>query len=353
MKRYYWLFYQVKLSSLGKVNIETYFQLPSVDFVSVYSLRNDLIHSDFYKYFCVNNSPNLGLKSSCTSCGLLVKKSSFKSCRCESRSFPLFLFRVKCLGFLLAYSTSFSGRTFIISSRLLFVVCDGSSPVSLSKHSQISLFVVVVTGIQYYGLYFIIPFSQNWRLTPTEIAPKNYAVVVAGHPKPTDEFAIYLIFRQFLLKLGENISILLGRTFPPGLPSTTCRSRVCSQELAYQRRSFNHSVRSKTRLHQALEQRKYSLKDKENFLIEGLMLRITSNQLFLFEYLSSVCIVDDKNAKWQIRNLESTRHREWPMFQEPMLPIQSIPTIETMPTVDMQTLKDGPWGEEREPDNNP
>lgn len=30
----------------------------------------------------------------------------------------------------------------------------------------------------------------------------------------------------------------------------------------------------------------------------------------------------------------STRHREWPMFQEPMLPIRSAPTTETMPAAD-------------------
>lgn len=52
---------------------------------------------------------------------------------------------------------------------------------------------------------------------------------------------------------------------------------------------------------------------------------ITSKKSFLFEYLSSARIADDKvmpvtNAKWRIRNLVSTRHREWPMFQEPMLP---------------------------------
>ena len=29
------------------------------------------------------------------------------------------------------------------------MVCDGSSPVSLSKRSQIGLFVVVVAGVQY------------------------------------------------------------------------------------------------------------------------------------------------------------------------------------------------------------
>ena len=85
---------------------------------------------------------------------------------------------------------------------------------------------------------------------------------------------------------------------------------------------------------------------------------ITSNQLFLFEYLSSVRIADDlvmpvTNAKRRIRNLVSTRHREWPMFQEPMLPIRSAPTIETMPAADMQTIEDGPRGEELEPDNNP
>lgn len=34
---------------------------------------------------------------------------------------------------------------------------------------------------------------------PTEIAPKNYAAVVAGRPKPTDESAIYLILRQFFI----------------------------------------------------------------------------------------------------------------------------------------------------------
>jgi hypothetical protein len=42
------------------------------------------------------------------------------------------------------------------------------------------------------------------------------------------------------------------------------------------------------------------------------------------------------NAKWQIRNLVSTRHREWPMFQEPMLP--SEPTTETMPAADNAAL---------------
>lgn len=42
-----------------------------------------------------------------------------------------------------------------------------------------------------------------------------------------------------------------------------------------------------------------------------------------------------------------------PMFQEPMLPIRSAPTIETMPAADMQTIEDGPRGEELEPDNNP
>ncbi|EEF27682.1 conserved hypothetical protein [Ricinus communis] len=77
---------------------------------------------------------------------------------------------------------------------------------------------------------------------------------------------------NFLLKPGGKISILLGRTFPPRPPSSTCRSGVRSQELAYQGRSFDHSVRSKARLHQALEQRKYALKEK--FLIEGLMLRV-------------------------------------------------------------------------------
>ncbi|EEF27683.1 conserved hypothetical protein [Ricinus communis] len=41
------------------------------------------------------------------------------------------------------------------------------------------------------------------------------------------------------------------------------------------------------------------------------------------------------------------------MFQEPMLPIRSAPTIETMPAADMQTIEDGPRGEELEPDNNP
>lgn len=30
----------------------------------------------------------------------------------------------------------------------------------------------------------------------------------------------------------------------------------------------------------------------------------------------------------------STRHREWPMFQEPMLPIRSEPTTETMPAAE-------------------
>ncbi|KAF9660773.1 hypothetical protein SADUNF_SadunfMtG0009300 (mitochondrion) [Salix dunnii] len=58
----------------------------------------------------------------------------------------------------------------------------------------------------------------------------------------------------------------------------------------------------------------------------------------------SVCLkkeIDDKvmpvtNAKWQIRNLVSTRHREWPMFQEPMLP--SEPTTETMPAADNAAL---------------
>lgn len=33
------------------------------------------------------------------------------------------------------------------------MVCDGSSPVSLSKRSQIGLFVVVA-GVRYYGLSF-------------------------------------------------------------------------------------------------------------------------------------------------------------------------------------------------------
>lgn len=53
-------------------------------------LGNGLIHSDFCKYFCVNISPSLGLKSSCPSCGLSVIKSGFGSCRCESRSFLSF-----------------------------------------------------------------------------------------------------------------------------------------------------------------------------------------------------------------------------------------------------------------------
>ena len=35
------------------------------------------------------------------------------------------------------------------------MVCDGSSPVSLTKRSQIGLFfVVVVAGVRYYGLYY-------------------------------------------------------------------------------------------------------------------------------------------------------------------------------------------------------
>lgn len=59
----------------------------------------------------------------------------------------------------------------------------------------------------------------------------------------------------------------------------------------------------------------------------------------IVEYLSSARIADDKvmpvtNAKWRIRNLVSTRHREWPMFQEPMLPIRLAPTTETIPTAD-------------------
>lgn len=45
-------------------------------------------------------------------------------------------------------------------------------------------------------------------------------------------------------------------------------SGVRSKELAYQ--AFDHSVRSKARLHQALEQRRYA-PNKEKFLIEGLM----------------------------------------------------------------------------------
>jgi hypothetical protein len=65
------------------------------------------------------------------------------------------------------------------------------------------------------------------------------------------------------------------------------------------------------------------------------------------------------NAKWRIRNLVSTRHREWPMFQEPMLPIRSAPTTEVslrdsdVAAADMQTIEDGPRGKELEPDNNP
>jgi hypothetical protein len=105
---------------------------------------------------------------------------------------------------------------------------------------------------------------------PTEIAPKNYAAVVAGRPKPTETKplknlrffgarnsgkSIYWIFRKCFLNPGGKISILLGGTFPPRPPSSTCRSGVRSQELAYQGRSFDHSVRSKARLHQALEQR--------------------------------------------------------------------------------------------------
>lgn len=65
------------------------------------------------------------------------------------------------------------------------------------------------------------------------------------------------------------------------------------------------------------------------------------------------------NAKWRIRNLVSTPHREWPMFQEPMLPIRSAPTTEVslrdsdVAAADMQTIEDGPRGKELEPDNNP
>lgn len=51
-------------------------------------------------------------------------------------------------------------------------------------------------------------------------------------------------------------------------------SGVRSKELAYQGGSFDHSVRSKARLHQALEQRRYAPKNKEKFLIEGLMFRV-------------------------------------------------------------------------------
>ena len=78
------------------------------------------------------------------------------------------------------------------------------------------------------------------------------------------------------MKPGGKISILLGGTFPPRPPSytSTCRSGVRSQELAYQGRSFDHSVRPKARLHQALEQRKYAPKKKSKFLIEGLMFRV-------------------------------------------------------------------------------
>lgn len=65
------------------------------------------------------------------------------------------------------------------------------------------------------------------------------------------------------------------------------------------------------------------------------------------------------NAKWRIRNPVSTRHRERPMFQEPMLPIRSAPTTEVslrdsdVAAADMQTIEDGPRGKELEPDNNP
>jgi hypothetical protein len=40
------------------------------------------------------------------------------------------------------------------------------------------------------------------------------------------------------------------------------------QELVYQGRSFDYSVRSKARLQQALDQRKYTLKDKIKIKLE-------------------------------------------------------------------------------------
>ena len=58
-------------------------------------------------------------------------------------------------------------------------------------------------------------------------------------------------------------------------------------------------------------------------------------------------------------NPVSTRHREWPMFQEPMLPIRLAPTTEVslrdsdVAAADMQTIEDVPRGKELEPDNNP
>lgn len=116
--------------------------------------------------------------------------------------------------------------------------------------------------------------ASRWQLLRRSLRRTTRRLWLVVLNRPTSLQYIWF-WGNFLLKTGGKISILLGRMFPPRPPSSTCRSGVRSQELAYQGRSFDHSVRFQGTSSSSTRTKKiFTKKQREVFWLKDFLFRV-------------------------------------------------------------------------------